>query len=88
MTETDRTRLLTVVAKLSERYPEWRLGQLIANVAGWADRDVWDIDDQEWLGAAEAHLNPPSAPTREFRRERCRVHEALRNARVKALTLA
>ncbi len=48
--------LLEVLAELRHRYPEWRLGQLLANVAGWADRDVWDIEDDVLLSAAQSHL--------------------------------
>ena len=38
--------LLAAVAELSQRYPDWRLGQLVANVAGWADCEIWDVEDQ------------------------------------------
>jgi hypothetical protein len=50
------TDLLEVLAELRRRYPAWRFGQLIANVAGWADEDVWDIDDDALLEAARSHL--------------------------------
>jgi hypothetical protein len=30
---------------LGERFPHWRFGQSIENIAGWADIDVWDIED-------------------------------------------
>jgi len=32
------------------------LGQLIANVAGWADQEIWDVEDEQLLAAAELHL--------------------------------
>jgi hypothetical protein len=32
------------------------LGQLISNVSGWADQNVWDIEDREMLAAVEEHL--------------------------------
>lgn len=41
---------------LSTRYPHWRIGQLVANVAGWADADVWDAEDGQLLAAASAHI--------------------------------
>jgi hypothetical protein len=44
------------LAELERRYPDWRLGQLISNVAGWADKDVWDVEDDQLLAAAEQHL--------------------------------
>ena len=48
--------LLTAIADLCRRYPDWRLGQLIANVAGWADQDIWDVEDEQLLAAARSHL--------------------------------
>jgi hypothetical protein len=48
--------LLEVLAELRRRYPAWRFGQLIANVAGWADREVWDIEDDVLLDTAQSHL--------------------------------
>ena len=32
------------------------VGQLVANVAGWADADVWDAEDDALLAAARSHL--------------------------------
>jgi hypothetical protein len=40
MTDTIRDELLAALSELARRYPHWRLGQLVANVAGWADADV------------------------------------------------
>lgn len=48
--------LTEALVELSRRYPQWRFGQLVANVTGWADRDQWDIEDNELLKAARAHL--------------------------------
>ncbi len=48
--------LLHAIAELHQRYPEWRLGQLIANVAGWADQEIWDVEDEQLLAAAQSHL--------------------------------
>jgi hypothetical protein len=56
MTSQDRIPLLQAIAELCGRYPNWRLGQLVANVAGWADVDVWDVEDEQLLAAARAHL--------------------------------
>jgi hypothetical protein len=41
-----RAELLAGIAQLGERYPNWRLGQLVANVAGWADQEIWDVEDR------------------------------------------
>lgn len=56
MNSQARTDLLAAIAELSRRYPEWRLGQLIANVAGWADQEIWDVEDQHLLDAVRIHL--------------------------------
>jgi hypothetical protein len=56
MTSQDRAELLATIAELCERYPDWRLGQLVANAAGWADQDIWNIDDEQLLEAARRHL--------------------------------
>jgi hypothetical protein len=51
-----RTELLASLAELSQQYPDWRLGQLLANISGWADQDVWDAEDSQLLEACRAHL--------------------------------
>lgn len=56
MTKSERAKLLAVVAELSERYPDWRFGQLLANIAGWADVDLWEAEDSQLIAAATAHL--------------------------------
>ncbi len=73
MNPTRRTRLLKRVDELSRRYPDWRLGQLLCNVAGWADADAWDAEDEQLLAAAEAHLaqfakQPTTRSTRRGRK--------------------
>ena len=66
MTTNDRAELFMALAELARRYPHWRVGQLVANVAGWADADVWDAEDAQLLAAARAHVGtavgPASAP--------------------------
>ena len=56
MTDSDRTELFAALAELARRYPNWRVGQLVANVAGWTDANVWDAEDDELLFAATVHL--------------------------------
>jgi hypothetical protein len=63
MNSQHRADLLAVIAELCQRYPHWRLGQLIANVAGWADQEIWDIDDEQLLEAARLHLKQSAPPT-------------------------
>lgn len=59
MNASDQTRLelLAVLAELGRIRPEWRLGQLIANLAMTAGRldsgGVWDLEDGEALAAAK-----------------------------------
>jgi hypothetical protein len=53
----ERTDLLAVITELCARYPHWRFGQLVANVAGWADQEIWDVEDEQLLAAARLHLS-------------------------------
>jgi hypothetical protein len=66
MNDEKRAALLEAIAELWRRYPQWRLGQLVANVAGWADQDVWDADNDALLEAAHRHMQQqaPSEATR------------------------
>ena len=56
MIDVERAELFAALVELADRYPHWRIGQLVANVAGWADADVWDADDEQLLSAARTHL--------------------------------
>jgi hypothetical protein len=58
-----RKEILQLLEQMSERYPEWRLGQMIANVALWAkqptdpqDAGIWEVEDEELLAALKGHL--------------------------------
>lgn len=57
MSRPKSPELFETLAELRRRYPAWRFGQLIENVAGWADQEVWDVSDDELLEAARAHLD-------------------------------
>jgi len=52
--------LLETLEKLQKRYPNWRFGQLIANVAAWAGKDTLahmaEVTDKALLRAAKEHL--------------------------------
>ena len=52
---SNRAELLSVIAELSKLHPEWRLGQMVANLAMAAGRTeagaVWDLEDGEALAA-------------------------------------
>ena len=56
MNSEQRGDLLAAIAELCRRYPDWRLGQVVANVAGWAEQDVWDVEDEQLLAAAQSHI--------------------------------
>jgi len=61
MSSQQHDQLSSTIAELRTRYPDWRLGQLVANVAGWADRDIWDVEDEQLLDAARLHLEQHAA---------------------------
>jgi hypothetical protein len=64
MSSPRRADLLATIAQLCQLYPEWRFGQLVANIAGWADQEIWDVEDEQLLEAARLHLkqfHPPRA---------------------------
>jgi hypothetical protein len=60
MISREREELLKILAELSEVAPEVRLGQLVANLSymarGLSTDAIWDMEDQEFLEAAKAHL--------------------------------
>ena len=62
MNSKQRTDLLAALGELCQRYPDWRLGQLVANVAGWADQDVWDVEDEQLLEGTRLHLQQLAPP--------------------------
>jgi hypothetical protein len=62
MNDERRVDLLEALAELCRRYPHWRLGQLVANVAGWADQEIWDVEDEQLLAAARSHLQQLASP--------------------------
>jgi len=61
MTELERADLFAALAELSSRYPHWRVGQLVANVAGWADAEVWDVDAEQLRAAVRQQLRQDGA---------------------------
>jgi hypothetical protein len=58
--EETRAELLRVLAELGRARPNWRLGQMMSNVAMAAGRldagGVWDLEDDEALVAARLLL--------------------------------
>jgi hypothetical protein len=60
MIDPTRRTLLTLIEELSAVCPEYRLGQMILNLAFLAredgDRHLWDMEDAELIKAAQKHL--------------------------------
>lgn len=57
MADTTREELLAALAELGKLFPDWRMGQTLANLAmaaGHAESGVvWDLEDIEALAAAQ-----------------------------------
>jgi hypothetical protein len=60
MIDSKRREVLRALEELSEVCPDYRFGQMIANLAflarGDAEGAVWDMEDEELLAAAQKHL--------------------------------
>ena len=55
MAESNDERLVNALGQLRARFPDWRLGQLVCNVATWArgqsPGDFWEMEDAEFIAA-------------------------------------
>jgi hypothetical protein len=62
-------QILEALDQLHKEHPSWRFGQLVANVSlfakGPTKSAVWDVEDQEFLKAAQEHLAQIQAQSRE-----------------------
>ena len=60
MIPAERRELIQLIEEMSEGYPEFRLGQMIANLAFWARGDqegaVWNVEDEELMAAAREQI--------------------------------
>ena len=56
MNNSEAKELLAAIAELRMLFPDWRIGQLVANLvmaAGGTDADaIWDVEDEKLLTAA------------------------------------
>jgi hypothetical protein len=56
-----RREVLQVLEELSNRYPDMRIGQLVANFAclarGPQVESIYDVEDEEFLASARRHLD-------------------------------
>ena len=55
-----RSEILQALGEMSEAFPDWRLGQMIANLAvvarGATEGAIWDVEDDELLEAIRRQL--------------------------------
>ena len=60
MIDPTRKDVLQALTELSAEFPDWRLGQMIANLAvvarGATVEAVWDVEDEELLDAIRQQL--------------------------------
>ncbi len=60
MISSERQELIRLIETMSEGYPEFRLGQLIANLAFWARGDqegaIWNVEDAELMTSAREQI--------------------------------
>jgi hypothetical protein len=65
MNASTTEELLGAIAELRSLFPDWRLGQLVANLALAAGRDdagaVWGVEDEQLLVAAHRLIQRNSA---------------------------
>jgi uncharacterized membrane protein YqjE len=61
MTHPEREDLLHALGEMNAVFPEWRLGQMIANLAvvarGASTESIWDVEDDELLAAIRSQLD-------------------------------
>jgi len=59
MSDVTRRELLEVLEALMTEHPDWRIGQLVANIAFLAcqtNSAIWDVENEQFLQAARQHL--------------------------------
>ena len=57
MKPTHKDELLAAITHLQSLFPDWRMGQLMANLTQATGNDgegaIWDVEDDELLAAAQ-----------------------------------
>ena len=48
--------ILEEIERIWVQHPDWRLGQLVSNLTGWAGESVWDVEDDALLNEIQHHL--------------------------------
>lgn len=65
MQHLERQDLLRALGELSAAFPEWRFGQMIANLAvvarGATTESIWEVEDDELLAAVRRQLDRRAA---------------------------
>lgn len=58
MNEAKLRELCDILIEIRRRFPDWRFGQLVCNIASGAGGTmrVWDAEDEALLAAAERFL--------------------------------
>lgn len=58
--ESTRDEILKLLGVLGELYPEWRFGQMVANVVVMSGETnphaIWDVDDVMFLETVRRHV--------------------------------
>lgn len=48
--------VLAEIERIWRMYPDMRLGQLVSNIADWAETSVWDIEEDDLTAEIQRHL--------------------------------
>jgi hypothetical protein len=56
MNETRTQDVCTTLTEILRRFPDFRFGQLVCNMASLADVNVWDLEDDQLLEVAARFL--------------------------------
>jgi uncharacterized protein YihD (DUF1040 family) len=57
--------VLQAIEEIWQAHPDWRLGQLLCNLAAWADPTpdaLWDIEDDVLVAEVKRHLAQQKQP--------------------------
>lgn len=67
MIDSQRQEILRLLAQLSELAPDYRFGQMIANLSyiaiGPTNEAIWDMEDDQLLAAIKKHIDSLSKRT-------------------------
>lgn len=61
----DPNRIPAVLKELErvwQLYPDMRLGQLVSNIADWAEESVWDIEEDTLIAEIQRHVAQSPRP--------------------------